>query len=225
VFTTGIALPQLVALGTAHGLARVLGGASLGTGLVSLAMGTIAVLAVAMIGRWWLVRRGTLAAPPADVSAKAGVVRTVLLGLGYLAAGGARLAVLLAAMVALSSGRIRMPGRELEMLVTSGLGPAGVALLACAVVVLAPLGEETLFRGVLLSWLARWMPRRAALWLSAVVFALAHLHYGVFMVVVLLYGMVLGWARLVTGGLKAPMALHAIINAAVLVAALARRSP
>ncbi len=95
-------------------------------------------------------------------------------------------------------------------------------MIAFGAVVLAPVGEETLFRGVLLPWLRRFLSPDAAAWASAWVFAVAHLRYGPHVLVVVLYGLVLAWARMRTGRLRAPIALHMIINAVALGVTLLR---
>jgi hypothetical protein len=114
------------------------------------------------------------------------------------------------------------PGREARELVSSGLGPAGIALLIFVVVILAPIGEETLFRGVLLPWLRRFLGVDAAVWVSAALFGVGHIRYGLSLSTVVVYGLVLGWARLQTGNLRASIALHMIINATVTAVALSR---
>jgi hypothetical protein len=107
-------------------------------------------------------------------------------------------------------------------LLGAGLGPAGIALLIVAAVILAPIGEETLFRGVMLPWLRRFLGVDAAVWVSAVIVGIGHLRYGLGLSTVVVYGLVLGWARLQTGNLRASIALHMIINAMVTALALSR---
>ena len=53
-------------------------------------------------------------------------------------------------------------------------GTPGLAALALATCVLAPIFEETVYRGVLLASLTRWMPAPAAVAASAALFAAAH---------------------------------------------------
>jgi membrane protease YdiL (CAAX protease family) len=101
----------------------------------------------------------------------------------------------------------------MQDLVGRGLGPAGIALLIFAAVILAPIGEETLFRGVLLPWLRRFFSPDVAVWVSAVLFGIGHLRYGFSLATIVVYGLVLGWARLHTGNLRASIVLHMIINA------------
>jgi membrane protease YdiL (CAAX protease family) len=92
------------------------------------------------------------------------------------------------------------------------MGLVGWVLLAVPAVLLAPVGEELLFRGVLLPWLSGWMGRVAALMVSAGAFASLHLFYGVFTGWIFFLGLLLGWARLASGGLRAPILLHITIN-------------
>ena len=47
---------------------------------------------------------------------------------------------------------------------------------------------------------------------STGLFALAHWDYGPAMLQVLVYGAVLGWARIRSGGLMVPILLHVLIN-------------
>jgi len=54
------------------------------------------------------------------------------------------------------------------------------------------------------------------------VFAVGHLHYGVGAVIIFLYGLVLGWARLRMGNLRASIALHMLLNTTVCAASLLR---
>jgi len=55
----------------------------------------------------------------------------------------------------------------------SGLGPR--VLIAAMSVVVAPIVEELIFRGVLLDWLNSVMDRTVAIWLSALLFGASHL--------------------------------------------------
>ncbi len=89
----------------------------------------------------------------------------------------------------------------------------GWALLAFALtaVVLAPLFEETLFRGVLLPVVARHLGARWAVLLSALVFAIAHLSLAE-LVPLSVLGVGLGLLRWQTGRLAACVCLHALWN-------------
>jgi membrane protease YdiL (CAAX protease family) len=54
------------------------------------------------------------------------------------------------------------------------------------------------------------------------IFAVGHLRYGVFLLVIVVYGLVLGWARLKTGNLRAAIVLHMLINGVATAVALLR---
>jgi len=102
---------------------------------------------------------------------------------------------------------------------TSGLPPTGILLFELCAVVLGPLAEELLYRGVLLPWLERFLSSRTALAISGAIFAAQHLAYGPGIAAVFVTGLVLGWARQRTGGLAAPLFIHTAYNG---VAALIR---
>ncbi len=94
------------------------------------------------------------------------------------------------------------------------LGTADVwALLSFAftAVVLAPLFEETLFRGVLLPVVGRQLGAPAAVLISALIFAIAHLSLAELVPLAVL-GVGLGLLRWQTGRLGACVCLHALWN-------------
>lgn len=103
----------------------------------------------------------------------------------------------------------------------SSLG-ARVAVLVVLVVV-APVTEELLFRGVLLSRLTRAMSPRNAIVVSAAVFAGIHLidPDAVFVAIGLfIIGLVLGWQALRTGRLGLSIMTHAGVNLLAAIALL-----
>jgi membrane protease YdiL (CAAX protease family) len=87
-----------------------------------------------------------------------------------------------------------------------------LSLVAFFAVVAAPLFEETLFRGFLFGGLRRWAGPWTAAILSAALFAGYHLEVEVLPVTFAL-GLVAAWLRERTGGLLAPIAMHACYNA------------
>jgi membrane protease YdiL (CAAX protease family) len=56
--------------------------------------------------------------------------------------------------------------------------------------------------------------------LTSGLFAVLHLQYGFGVHVVFLYGLMLSWARLRTGGLSAPIVMHMVINALATLSAM-----
>ena len=84
-----------------------------------------------------------------------------------------------------------------------------------SVAVAAPLVEEMLFRGMLLSWLVRRMSTTLAIVVSAAVFAAVHLvdPNAIALVPGLFFlGVVLAWVATRKGDLSLPIALHSGIN-------------
>lgn len=87
--------------------------------------------------------------------------------------------------------------------------------------VLAPVAEESWFRGRLLEIIENGAGRRLAVVVTSALFALVHLGGGLdqlpWLAVYFVFGLVLAGLRLKTGGLAAGIVAHAINNAAALV--------
>ncbi|MEB3173099.1 MAG: CPBP family intramembrane glutamic endopeptidase [Cyanobacteriota bacterium] len=98
----------------------------------------------------------------------------------------------------------------LEMVLTSS-SPLPLLLLASTALVLAPLFEETLFRGVLMPVLAQHWGAAWGVVLSAACFALAHLSLGE-LVPLFVLGLGLGWLRLQSGRLASCALMHSLWN-------------
>ena len=81
------------------------------------------------------------------------------------------------------------------------------------IALLAGLGEEMLFRGVIQTALADWIGGAAGLWIglmaAAVLFGLAHAVTFAYTVLAALIGLYLGWIWLWTGNLLVPVVAHA----------------
>tara|TARA_R110000765_G_scaffold174493_3_gene279081 strand:- start:1148 stop:1783 length:636 start_codon:yes stop_codon:yes gene_type:complete len=83
------------------------------------------------------------------------------------------------------------------------------------VVLVAPLVEEFIYRGLLMGVLLErgWAPL-AATGLSALIFSVQHFQYGwIGIVTVFMFAMLFGVLRVATGGLYAPILAHVICNA------------
>jgi hypothetical protein len=194
------------ALVTVRGLSALLGGPSRGGVLLSVwAQGLILVGLSAA-----LVRRGS---PGAEAPEARPWFPIYLASVGLLIALGVRTMMLMAWVTQLLAVSPDESQHPMTLLARGGpLGATGWVLLAVPAVLLAPVGEELLFRGVLLPWLSGWMGHVATLTVSAGVFASLHLFYGVFTGWILFLGLLLGWARVASGGLRAPILLHMTIN-------------
>jgi len=100
----------------------------------------------------------------------------------------------------------------LELVLRSQDGWA-LVLLAITAVVLAPLFEETVFRGVLLPVLVRYLGRGGGVLVSGLVFAVAHLSIGE-LPPLLVLGLGLALLRLSSGRLLPCVVMHAFWNGA-----------
>eukprot|EP00793_Prasinoderma_coloniale_P001992 PRCOL_00002500-RA len=98
-------------------------------------------------------------------------------------------------------------------LVGSGVEPMVCLFLVAAV--LAPVLEETVFRGFLLASLTKWMPPGAAIALSSLAFGAAHFAPRDFPQLVAL-GCVLGFTYTKSRNLATPMLIHGLWNGGVL---------
>ena len=99
----------------------------------------------------------------------------------------------------------------LELALQSSVGTMMVLILF--VVVLAPLVEETLFRGLLYTALAEKLPPAATILISGAVFGLVHLEVPALMPMLVILGWILGWLRYKSGSIVPPLILHMVNNA------------
>jgi membrane protease YdiL (CAAX protease family) len=101
-------------------------------------------------------------------------------------------------------------------------GPTGIALGLLVYAIAAPISEEIMFRGVLLGWMRTYVSPTWAVILSSFVFSLGHLYYGAGALLIFVYALVFGWARLRTGNLRACIALHMLLNSSASLLGLLR---
>jgi membrane protease YdiL (CAAX protease family) len=198
----------LVGVVVAQGVCLAAGGWSLGAVLVGTIAQGLTLLGVgALLVRWLGHELDTMVGPRLS----AGYASR--LAIFYISAVLARGMILLTVVWSVLPGTRPVPDAGANALFDAATSTEGVALVLVAVGLVAPLAEEVVFRGVLLPGLARRMRPGIALLLTSVVFALFHVpSHGVGAVVPGLLGVVFGWARLRTGGLSAPVILHAANN-------------
>ncbi|XP_068643571.1 uncharacterized protein [Aristolochia californica] len=136
-------------------------------------------------------------------------------GIGFV---GAILAIALAG-AGLALFNSENPQRETDALVRLspliGSSTISTACLVGITGVLAPILEETLFRGFLMVSLTKWFPTPVSAVLSAAVFAVAHLTPGEFPQLFVL-GAVLGFSYAQTRNLLTPITIHALWNSGVI---------
>jgi membrane protease YdiL (CAAX protease family) len=87
-------------------------------------------------------------------------------------------------------------------------------VLWIAMVIFAPVFEETFFRGFLFVGLKQsWLGSGGTIALTALLWALLHIQYDVYgMLTVVILGIILGVARLKTGSLWSPILIHSFWN-------------
>ena len=87
-------------------------------------------------------------------------------------------------------------------------------LLWLAVVVVTPIGEESLFRGFLFrGWLRSPRDVWPVIALTAFLWAIVHVQYDWYIIAqVFCFGVLLGWLRWATGSTILTMLMHALIN-------------
>ncbi|MDB6058910.1 MAG: hypothetical protein JWO95_2754, partial [Verrucomicrobiales bacterium] len=85
------------------------------------------------------------------------------------------------------------------------------ALAAIAVTIIAPLTEETLFRGLLYGALSKWLKPLPTILIVAVVFGAVHMDL-IFFFPLFLIGVLLGWARYTSKSIWFPVAIHMLQN-------------
>ncbi|KAI4314163.1 hypothetical protein L6164_027098 [Bauhinia variegata] len=111
------------------------------------------------------------------------------------------------------------PKRETDALVRLlpliGSSTVSTACLLGITGVLAPLLEETVFRGFFMASLTKWVPTPVAVIMSAAVFAIAHLTPGEFPQLFVL-GTALGFSYAQTRNLLTPITVHAFWNSGVI---------
>jgi membrane protease YdiL (CAAX protease family) len=80
-----------------------------------------------------------------------------------------------------------------------------------ATILIAPVGEEIIFRGILYPWAKRRFSQPLALWGTAILFGAIHLNLSSFLPLTLL-AVLLVWLYEFTGNLLAPIMVHCIFN-------------
>jgi membrane protease YdiL (CAAX protease family) len=96
--------------------------------------------------------------------------------------------------------------------IKSHTGPWQTAIFGFAAVVLAPLFEESLFRGILYPAFRNRGHRWMGLWFTALLFGVIHWNLAAFIPLTFL-AVVFTWMYERTGNLLAPMAAHGVFNA------------
>jgi membrane protease YdiL (CAAX protease family) len=102
--------------------------------------------------------------------------------------------------------------QQAVQMVSAAENHAEIALQAFSVVFMAPIAEELLFRGVIYSSIKQIGYQRAAIAVSAILFATVHSSWALMLPLIVL-ACILVWLYEKTGSLIAPMVMHATFNA------------
>ena len=102
--------------------------------------------------------------------------------------------------------------QQAVQMVSAAENHAEIALQAFSVVFMAPVAEELLFRGVIYSSIKQIGYQRAAIAISAILFAAVHSSWALMLPLIVL-ACILVWLYEKTGSLFAPMVMHATFNA------------
>ena len=182
---------------------RITLGPSLGAALLSMLAGGLTMLTIAVIG----IRNNEPVETPSE---GIGTFHAWGIGIFYALTGTVRAAIL----VLFATKVLHLPSHSAADVfgIEPSWGFSGIGLFVLAGVVVAPIAEECLFRGVLLPWLGRFASPPIALFASAIIFGIGHLFYGVSVLVPIAYGLALGGVRLRSGRLRASILLHATLN-------------
>ena len=178
----------------------------------------VSVLVLVALTLVWIRLRGTATGVPDAVRRTFGPKSPVLLdvarGAGYGVAAFVVVQLGLGLLLAALVGALGREVPEIQEEVQSAVQGAGGTplLVALAVAVLAPLGEELLYRGVLYQGLAKRLQGWPAIGLTGLAFGLTHVEP---FVIVLTFplGMWLAWLMRRHGTLLVPYVAHVVFNA------------
>lgn len=171
----------------------------------------VAGTALIVVTLGWILKRGRH-----NVWRLAGPVRASFKDVAVGVGGGlGAFAVINLGLLQLLDLTVRRSGGELppiqEELQDAFNDPALVPLILVGVVLLAPLGEELLFRGVLFQALRRRVPPWPAIGLSGLAFGLTHVQ-PVAIVGTFPLGMYLAWLFHRRGTIVSPIVAHLVFN-------------
>lgn len=178
------------------------------------------VLTAMALGLWWTKR--DLGPALTDEGPRYGYPRTLAQAVLYVFTWMPR-ALMLSTPVALfffAEGALD-EAPVAELISGAGRTPLDATLTFVAAALLAPIAEEALFRGVLAPHLGRLTDGFTAVLVTAALFGVLHIGgHGPLFVGPMFLGAILGWARLRSGGLAAPITLHMMLNGTAMTLAL-----
>lgn len=156
-----------------------------------------------------------------DAVPKRSFLLTLAQSIGYVFVWMPRALVLTAPFAAAMAGTQLENAPIAEVLLGARRTLLDGALMFASAAILAPIAEEALFRGVLMPHLSRLTTPFRAVFATAFLFGILHIGgHGPLFVGPMFLGAVLGWSRLRSRGLYAPIALHMMLNGTATLMAL-----
>jgi membrane protease YdiL (CAAX protease family) len=179
-------------------------------------------VAAGVIG-WWV------GVPPLETIARESVPwMHHLAAIGWGAAAAIPLLVAMLLSERYPIGPLRGLRQTVDEVVAPMFAPLTIVQLA-VISILAGIGEEMLFRGLLQAGLAEWTDARGGVWLAlggaSMAFGLCHYLSTTYFLVTTLIGMYLGALFLWTDNLLAPITSHAVYDFVALVYLLRHHAP
>jgi hypothetical protein len=115
------------------------------------------------------------------------------------------------------SGRELVPSFQVEAY-QSAKDAGWLVLMTFAIVVIAPVGEEVIFRGFLFRGLVRPHREWLAIAVIAAAWALLHIQYDwLGMAQIFAVGMIFGWFRWASGSTTLTIMMHVLVNAEAMI--------
>lgn len=180
---------------------------------LNVVVGTVTLHGIAIPALLWFVRENDRSVSGAFGLRTGSRRRAILTGIGAAVVALPVIYGLQAlSVVVLKAIGMKPDAQENVKLLLEG-GFALRAYIAVFAVVVAPMVEEALFRGVLLTFFRDLGHCRAGVWFTAVLFGLVHFNRAAF-VPLAVFGLLLAWLYERTGNLLAPLAAHATFNLA-----------
>ena len=180
---------------------------------------TEVVLVGAALMLLWVQRK--LGAHVDDEVPRRGFLLTLAQSVGYVFVWMPRALVLTAPFAAAMAGSQLENAPIAEVLLGARRTLIDGSLMFVSAAILAPIAEESLFRGVLMPHLSRITTPFRAIFATAFLFGILHIGgHGPLFVGPMFLGAILGWSRLRSRGLYAPIALHMLLNGTATLMAL-----
>ncbi len=176
--------------------------------ILSIVIGTVSFQGATLALLWWFVREHNVALRDAFGFQLRNAPRAALLGI-VVAVGAFALQLGYVHLLALF--RVELPEQHLVQIMRLDRSMFERIYLGVFAIVIAPVAEEMLFRGVLYTAIKQLGFRRIALWGTACLFALIHMNLSTFVPLTLLaVGLALLYEK--TNTLLAPIIAHGCFN-------------